>query len=75
LYFKINNELDRIGKTKSQFLRMLINNYFNDHSLDEKNLVNRLTASVNQLLEEDLYQTTKTEVDDILKDKIKYLKK
>jgi hypothetical protein len=34
LYFKINDELDRMGKTKSEFIRMLIDNYFKDYWLD-----------------------------------------
>ena len=68
LYYKIKDELDRIGKTKSEFLRMLINNYFKDLRLKEENkkLVNRLTPVVNHLSAENQYQTTKKEVDRLL---------
>ena len=75
LYLKINNEICKIGKTKSQFLRMLINNYFKDDRLDENNQVNQSETQVNQIFYEDEYRTTKKEVDSFLKDLNKNMKK
>ena len=67
LYNKINDELNKIGITKSEFIRMLIDIYFQEHRLDEESKVNRLTSSVNQFSEGDRYNTTKREVDEFLK--------
>jgi len=67
LYFKINKELYKIGKNKSEFLRMLIDDYFKNSCLVEKNMVNRLTTPVNQFSNEDEYQDTIKEVDGFLK--------
>jgi predicted DNA-binding protein len=34
LYFRINNMLIKTGITKSEFMRMLIDNYFKNHGLN-----------------------------------------
>ena len=47
LYQIIKDEISKMGKTNSEFLRMLINNYFKDRRLDEKNQVNRSETQVN----------------------------
>lgn len=53
---KINNELDKIGKTKSDFFRELIYNYIDEHWSDDKNLVNQSETPVNQFSDKDEYK-------------------
>ena len=57
LYLKINYEICKIGKTKSEFLRMLINNYFKQSKSDENIKVNVSETQVNHIFNEDEYQT------------------
>ena len=56
LYQIIRNEISKMGKTNSEFLRMLINNYFKDHKVIGMNPVNQSTTLVNQFPDEDEYQ-------------------
>ena len=75
LYQIIENEASILGIIKSDFLRMLINNYFKDHKVIGINPVNQLTAPVNQSPDEDEYQNTLREVDSFLKGFNKNMKK
>lgn len=67
LYQIIENEVSKIGITKSNFFRMLINNYFKDHKIVGISPVNQLTAPVNQFSDNDEYQNTRREVNSFLK--------
>ena len=64
---KINKELDKIGKSKSDFLRELIYNYVDEHWSDDETLVNHTEAPVNQSSMNDKYQDIKKEVNGFLK--------
>lgn len=75
LYQIIKNEIGKIGINNSDFLRMLINNYFKDHKSIGINPVNQSTTPVNQFLDEGEYQNTLREVDSFLKGFNKNMKK
>lgn len=63
LFFKITAEISRLGLTKSQFLRLILDYYFNNQKSHEKIKVNLSENEVNQVIDEGKYEIIKREVD------------
>ena len=72
---EIKIEITKLGKTKSEFLRMLLDNYFKNQNQHKDRHVNQLTIPVNQDSKKDEYQTTKQKVDSLLNAKEKDIRK
>jgi len=67
IFVKIITEINRLGLTKSQFLRMVLENYFNNQKSVENIKVNLLNSEVNRKIDNDEYQTTRNDVDAFIK--------
>jgi len=72
---KINNEIKKLNIDRSDFLRMLLRDYFKDEKLNKDIQVNDVNLPVNLSNRDDQYQTTIIEVDSFLKELNKDIKK